>query len=82
MPEGLFISRYYWDVEFGGTDLDQRSQAGTWQQFADSGIPRDGGMAEGFQKGEQLAGWMVLVRLGRGRRGPGECFLFDGQVGV
>jgi site-specific DNA recombinase len=46
MPDGLFISRYYWDVESGGTDLDRRSQTGTWRKFADAGIPRDGGMAD------------------------------------
>ena len=46
LPEGFVITRYYWDVESGGTDLDQRSQTGTWQQFAAAGIPRDGGMAE------------------------------------
>jgi site-specific DNA recombinase len=46
LPEGFIITRWYWDVESGGTDLDARSQAGTWQQFTAAGIPRDGGMAE------------------------------------
>jgi site-specific DNA recombinase len=46
LPAGFVITRYYWDVESGGTDLDLRSQSGTWQKFAAAGIPRDGGMAE------------------------------------
>ena len=46
LPEGFYIARYYWDVESGGTDLDARSHFDVWQQFADAGIPRDGGMAD------------------------------------
>ena len=46
LPEGFYIARHYWDVESGGTDLDARSRYGVWQQFADAGIPRDGGMAD------------------------------------
>jgi hypothetical protein len=46
LPGGLYISRCYWDVESGGTELDARSQAGLWRKFTDAGIPRDGGMAE------------------------------------
>jgi DNA invertase Pin-like site-specific DNA recombinase len=46
LPEGFAITRYYWDVESGGTDLDQRSRTSAWQQFTAAGIPRDGGMAE------------------------------------
>ena len=45
-PRGCSSSRYYWDVESGEPTWIWRSQAGTWQQFADAGIPRDGGMAE------------------------------------
>ncbi|HEY5398269.1 MAG TPA: recombinase family protein, partial [Trebonia sp.] len=45
LPEGFVITRYFWDVESGGTDLDARSQTGTWRKFA-AGIPRDGGMAD------------------------------------
>ena len=43
---GSYIARYYWDIESGGTDLDARSRFDVWQQFADAGIPRDGGMAD------------------------------------
>lgn len=46
LPEGFTITRCYWDVESGGTELDRRSQAGEWRRFTDAGIPRDGGMAE------------------------------------
>ncbi|HEV3379986.1 MAG TPA: recombinase family protein [Trebonia sp.] len=46
LPEGLYISRCYWDIESGGTELDARSQTSTWRKFTDAGIPRDGGMAE------------------------------------
>ena len=46
LPEGFYIARYYWDVESGGTDLDARSRFDVWQEFADAGIPRDGGMAD------------------------------------
>jgi site-specific DNA recombinase len=46
LPEGFYIARWYWDVESGGTDLDERSKSGTWEQFAAAGLPRDGGMAQ------------------------------------
>jgi site-specific DNA recombinase len=46
LPDGFRITRCYWDIESGGIELDARSQDGVWRQFADAGIPRDGGMAE------------------------------------
>jgi DNA invertase Pin-like site-specific DNA recombinase len=46
LPDGFFLARWYWDVESGGIELDSRSQTDIWRQFADAGIPRDGGMAE------------------------------------
>ena len=46
LPDGFCITRCYWDIESGGIELDARSQDGLWRQFADAGIPRDGGMAE------------------------------------
>ncbi len=46
LPQGFYIARHYWDIESGGTDLDARSRFDVWQQFADAGIPRDGGMAD------------------------------------
>src|SRR5580658_5503478 len=46
LPGGFCIVRSYWDIESGGIELDDRSQAGLWRQFTDAGIPRDGGMAD------------------------------------
>jgi DNA invertase Pin-like site-specific DNA recombinase len=46
LPQGFYISRWYWDIESGGTDLDLRSRTDMWQQFTAAGIPRDGGMAQ------------------------------------
>src|SRR6201996_3688477 len=46
LPAGFKIVAYYWDVESGGLDLEQRSQGTSWQAAAGSGIPRDGGMAD------------------------------------
>ena len=46
LPDGFTIVRCYWDVESGGIDLDARSQDDLWREFADAGIPRDGGMAD------------------------------------
>jgi len=46
LPGGFCLVRSYWDIESGGIELDARSQAGLWRQFADAGIPRDGGMAD------------------------------------
>ena len=45
LPEGFYIARWYWDVESGGTDLDERSRTDVWQQFTAAGLRRDGGMA-------------------------------------
>jgi site-specific DNA recombinase len=46
LPPGWFIAAYYWDVESGGLDLEQRGQGQAWQAFTAAGIPRDGGMAD------------------------------------
>ncbi len=46
LPDGFVITRYYWDVESGGTELDRRSRTDVWEKFTSAGIPRDGGMAE------------------------------------
>jgi site-specific DNA recombinase len=40
------IAGYYWDVESGGIDLEDRSRGEDWRPFAAAGVPRDGGMAE------------------------------------
>ena len=36
---------YYWDVESGGLDIEQRGH-GSYEQFTSQGIPRDGGLAD------------------------------------
>jgi site-specific DNA recombinase len=46
LPPGFQIVSWYWDVESGGIDLEQRSQGTDWQAAAGAGIPRDGGMAD------------------------------------
>ena len=37
---------YYWDVESGGNDLEDRGHSDAWQAAATAGIPRDGGIAD------------------------------------
>ena len=46
LPAGWQIMAYYWDVESGGDDLEDRGQKDTWQVAAAAGIPRDGGIAD------------------------------------
>lgn len=46
LPAGWYIAGYYWDIESGGIDLEQRSQGEAYKQFTAIGIPRDGGMAD------------------------------------
>jgi hypothetical protein len=46
LPAGWFITAWYWDVESGGLDLEQRSRGQAWRPFAAAGLPRDGGMAD------------------------------------
>jgi hypothetical protein len=44
LPPGWFIAAWFWDVESGGLDLEQRGH-GTAHQAVDVGLPRDGGLA-------------------------------------
>lgn len=46
LPAGWFISAYYWDIESGGLDLEQRGHGTAHELFPDIGIPRDGGLAD------------------------------------
>jgi hypothetical protein len=46
LPPGWFIAAWYWDIESGGLDLEDRSQGDAYRRFAAAGIPRDGGMAD------------------------------------
>ena len=44
LPPGWFIAAWFWDIESGGLDLEQRGH-GNAHQAVDVGLPRDGGLA-------------------------------------
>ncbi len=44
-PPGSFIAAWFWDIESGGMDLEQRGHGTAHERF-DVGIPRDGGIAD------------------------------------
>jgi DNA invertase Pin-like site-specific DNA recombinase len=46
LPDGFYLAAYYWDVESGGLDLDQRGHGTSYQEFTAKGLPRDGGLAD------------------------------------
>jgi site-specific DNA recombinase len=46
LPPGWFIAAWYWDVESGALDLEDRSRGDAYRAFTAAGIPRDGGMAD------------------------------------
>ena len=46
LPDGFYLAGYYWDIESGGLDIEQRGRAGNHQPFVDKGLPRDGGLAD------------------------------------
>jgi site-specific DNA recombinase len=46
LPPGGQIVAWYWDIESGGLDLDQRGQSQAWRAFPGIGIPRDGGLQD------------------------------------
>jgi site-specific DNA recombinase len=46
LPAGWYIAGFYWDVESGAIDIEDRSQTTSHEQFTAAGLPRDGGMAE------------------------------------
>src|SRR6201985_1335669 len=46
LPAGFQIVAWYWDVESGGLDLEQRSQGDAWQAAARADIPGDGGVLD------------------------------------
>jgi hypothetical protein len=46
LPPGFRIVAWYWDIESGGLDLEDRSQGTAWQKVDGIAIPRDGGMAD------------------------------------
>jgi site-specific DNA recombinase len=46
LPQGWYIARFFWDVESGAIDIENRSQTASYAPFTAAGLPRDGGMAE------------------------------------
>src|ERR1035438_4088504 len=46
LPPGWYIAAYYWDIESGAIDIEDRSQGKAYEQFTAAGIPRDGGLAD------------------------------------
>jgi len=46
LPQGWYVAAFYWDVESGAIDIEDRSQTTSHEQFTAAGLPRDGGMAE------------------------------------
>ena len=44
LPPGWFIAAWFWDIESGGLDLEQRGH-GDAHQAVNVGLPRDGGLA-------------------------------------
>src|SRR5438132_5766464 len=49
LPPGWFVSAWFWDIESGGLDLEQRGH-GTAHQAVETGLPRDGGLAPCWPK--------------------------------
>ena len=45
LPPGFYVAGYYWDVESGALDIEERGH-GSYEQFTAQGIPRDGGLAD------------------------------------
>ncbi len=45
LPTGFFITAYFWDIESGALDLDQRGHS-HYDQYVAEGLPRDGGLAD------------------------------------
>ena len=46
LPPGWVITAWYWDIESGAMDIEQRGHGTAHEQFGDIGIPRDGGFAD------------------------------------
>jgi site-specific DNA recombinase len=46
LPAGWYVAGFYWDVESGAIDIEDRSRTASFEPFTAAGLPRDGGMAE------------------------------------
>jgi len=66
LPPGWFIAAWFWDIESGGLDIEQRGH-GTAHQAVDVGLPRDGGLAEAAGPAPRFAAVMCedIERSGR-----------------
>jgi hypothetical protein len=42
LPAGWYIAGFYWDVESGAIDIEDRSQTTSHEQFTAAGLPREG----------------------------------------
>ena len=42
LPDGFYLAGYYWDIESGGLDLEQRGRGSNYQPFVDKGLPGTG----------------------------------------
>src|ERR1022692_3788993 len=42
LPPGWYIAAYYWDIESGAIDIEDRSQGKAYEQFTAAGIPGTG----------------------------------------
>jgi site-specific DNA recombinase len=45
LPPGFWIAAHFWDIESGGLDIEERGHSDSWEK-ADTGLPRDGGLAD------------------------------------
>jgi site-specific DNA recombinase len=46
LPSGWYAAAFYWDVESGALDIEDRSQTSSHEAFTAAGLPRDGGLAD------------------------------------
>ena len=46
LPDGFYLAGYYWDIESGGLDIEQRGRAATTSRSWTRACPRDGGLAD------------------------------------
>ena len=78
-PPGFYVAGYYWDVESGALDLEQRGRR-SYEQFTGQGIPRDGAWPTCWPKpGPRVP---VLCRGGRRHRARLPRFLQFGAAGT
>ena len=71
LPYGWYVTAVFADVESGGIDIEHRSQTRSWRVLTDSGLKRDGGIADMLTEGASpepgSPSWRA--RTSNGRRG-------------